>query len=135
MRTSLGVEELLLRIVVALVDELNEVHINSKTTGSGIMFQVTVAPTDVGKIIGKNGRTARSIRTLLCRWGSPLRSGMSLTLPPAAEAFLGRQLLGFEPTPHSLERSSIDLLLRRQPFLQPDLGPPSPKNWCSYQHS
>jgi predicted RNA-binding protein YlqC (UPF0109 family) len=49
MQTSLGVEDLLLRIVVSLVDEANEVHITSQTTGSGIMFQVTVAPTDVGK--------------------------------------------------------------------------------------
>jgi uncharacterized protein len=69
MQTSLGMEELLLRIIVALVDEPNEVQMTSKTTGSGTMFQVTVARTDVGKIIGKSGRTARSIRTLLCAMG------------------------------------------------------------------
>ena len=84
MQTSLGVEELLLRIIVALVDEPNEVHITSKTTGSGTMFQVTVAPTDVGKIIGKSGRTARSIRTLLCAMGVAAKKRYELDIAPSS---------------------------------------------------
>jgi predicted RNA-binding protein YlqC (UPF0109 family) len=83
MQTGLGMEELLLRIIVALVDEPNEVHITSNTTGSGTMFQVTVAPTDVGKIIGKSGRTARSIRTLLCAIGVAAKRRYELDIAPS----------------------------------------------------
>jgi len=82
MQTGLGMEELLLRIIVALVDESNEVQITSKTTGSGTMFQVTIAPTDVGKIIGKSGRTARSIRTLLCAMGIAAKKRYELDIAP-----------------------------------------------------
>ena len=82
MQTGLGMEELLLRIIVALVDEPNEVHITSNTTGSGTMFQVTVAPTDVGKIIGKSGRTAGSIRMLLCAMGVTAKKRYDLDIAP-----------------------------------------------------
>jgi predicted RNA-binding protein YlqC (UPF0109 family) len=89
MQTSLGVEGLLLRIVVALIDEPNEVHITSKTTGSGIMFQITVAQTDVGKIIGKNGRTAGSIRTLLCAMGVTAKKRYELDIAQPLKPFSG----------------------------------------------
>jgi predicted RNA-binding protein YlqC (UPF0109 family) len=82
MQTRLGVEELLLRIVVALVDEPNEAHITSKTTGSGTMFQVTVAPTDVGKLIGKSGRTASSLRILLSAMGVAAKTRYNLDIAP-----------------------------------------------------
>jgi len=59
------VEDLLLGITIALVDDRNEVQVRSVTKASDTVFRVTVAPTDVGKIIGKDGRTAKSIRTLL----------------------------------------------------------------------
>jgi predicted RNA-binding protein YlqC (UPF0109 family) len=87
MQTGLGIEELVLKIIVALVDEPNEVHITSNTTGSGTMFQVTVAPTDVGKIIGKSGRAACSIRTLLCAMGVAAKKRYELDIAPAAEVF------------------------------------------------
>jgi predicted RNA-binding protein YlqC (UPF0109 family) len=58
MGSDLNIEGLLHRIVVALVDEPNEVDVTSGTTQAGTVFHVTVAPSDVGKIIGKNGRIA-----------------------------------------------------------------------------
>jgi predicted RNA-binding protein YlqC (UPF0109 family) len=59
------VEHLLFGITIALVDDTDEVQVTSVTKVSGTVFQVTVAPTSMGKIIGKDGRTATSIRTLL----------------------------------------------------------------------
>jgi predicted RNA-binding protein YlqC (UPF0109 family) len=47
------------------VDDRNEVQVTSVTKLSATVFQVTVAPTDVGKIIGKDGRTAKSIRNII----------------------------------------------------------------------
>jgi predicted RNA-binding protein YlqC (UPF0109 family) len=66
---DLTVEDLLFGITIALVDDKNEVRVTSEIKASGTVFQVTVAPTDVGKIIGKDGRTAKSIRTLLSAMG------------------------------------------------------------------
>jgi predicted RNA-binding protein YlqC (UPF0109 family) len=66
---DLTVEDLLFGITIALVDDKNEVRVTSLTRVATTVFQVTVAPTDVGKIIGKDGRTATSIRTLLSAMG------------------------------------------------------------------
>ncbi len=52
-------------IARALVDEPDHVAVSQQDKGDGIVLQLTVAPGDLGKVIGKQGRTARSIRTLL----------------------------------------------------------------------
>jgi uncharacterized protein len=67
--SDLTVEGLLLGIVHALVDDRSGVQVTSKTTLSGRIFQVSVAASDVGKIIGKNGRTATAIRGLQSAMG------------------------------------------------------------------
>jgi uncharacterized protein len=66
MGSDLNIEGIVCRIVVALVDDPNEVQV---TTKAGTVFHVTVAPSDVGKIIGRNGRIAGSIRVLLTAMG------------------------------------------------------------------
>lgn len=57
--------ELVTRIVWALVDLPDAVKIEAGDKGDGTEFRVHAAPEDVGKVIGKEGRNARSIRTLL----------------------------------------------------------------------
>ena len=51
-------------LVRALVDNPDQVTIVEKTEGSDLLFEVTVAPDDVGKLIGRQGRIVKSIRTL-----------------------------------------------------------------------
>jgi len=65
---------------VALVDEPGEVRIRSVPSGAITIFEVTAAPSDIGKIIGKNGRTARAIRELLLAIGpvSKTRYGLDI---------------------------------------------------------
>lgn len=58
-------EELVKYIVTNLVDNENEVKIESTREGDEINIIVTVAPDDVGKVIGKNGRIAQSIRAIV----------------------------------------------------------------------
>jgi predicted RNA-binding protein YlqC (UPF0109 family) len=77
---DLTVEELLLGIVHALVDDRNEVQVTSKTRLSSTIFQVTVAASEVGKIIGKNGRTATSIRGLLSAMGVAAKTRYGLDI-------------------------------------------------------
>jgi hypothetical protein len=80
MGNELNVERILLRIVYALVDVTEDVQIRSLITETTIMFEITVAPSDVGKIIGKQGRTARAIRELLWAIGisSKKRYGLDI---------------------------------------------------------
>lgn len=57
--------ELILEIARALVDRPEEVAVDSADHDSGTVLRLRVDPTDVGKVIGKQGRTARSLRTIL----------------------------------------------------------------------
>jgi hypothetical protein len=49
----------------ALVDMPGEVRVEAEPDGDGTVLLLRVAPGDLGKVIGKQGRTARSIRTIL----------------------------------------------------------------------
>ncbi len=59
-------KDILETIIVNLVDNKEEVSINEKQDEQGIVFEVKVAESDMGKIIGKQGKkTAKSIRTVM----------------------------------------------------------------------
>ena len=49
----------------ALVDFPDEVVVQAAPENEGTVLLLRVAPADLGKVIGKQGRTARSIRTIL----------------------------------------------------------------------
>jgi hypothetical protein len=59
------VEELVLDIAQALVDEPEAVEVESVDHDENTVLKLRVAPADVGKVIGKQGRTARSLRIIL----------------------------------------------------------------------
>ena len=56
---------LLTEIARALVDNPDGVVVESRHDGEGTLLRLHVSPDDVGKVIGKQGRTARSLRTIL----------------------------------------------------------------------
>lgn len=60
-----GIKELVEDIAKALVDEPDQVAVKEVAGEQTTVFELRVAPEDLGKVIGKQGRTARSIRTLL----------------------------------------------------------------------
>lgn len=57
--------ELISEIARSLVDKPTEVSVNITQSDGTTLLRLRVDPTDVGKIIGKQGRTARSLRTIL----------------------------------------------------------------------
>jgi hypothetical protein len=58
-------EDLLIKIVEALVDTPEQIQVNEIEAAHTIVLELRVAKSDMGKVIGKQGRTVNAIRTLL----------------------------------------------------------------------
>jgi len=77
---TVQVDELVREIARALVDEPNAVEVEAVNRGDNTILELRVAPQDVGKMIGKQGRTARSVRTILGAVGMKLRHRYTLDI-------------------------------------------------------
>ena len=58
-------KELVKVIAMALVDHPDQVIVTEEETEKAIVVELRVAPEDMGKVIGKQGRIAKSIRTVV----------------------------------------------------------------------
>ena len=58
-------KELLIFLAKSLVDNPDEVQVTEKENENGILFELRVAPSDMGKVIGKQGKNAQAIRSLM----------------------------------------------------------------------
>ncbi len=72
--------DLVAEVARALVDKPEEVSVETIHDGDGTLLRLHVAPSDVGKVIGKQGRTARSIRTVLSAASMKLKRRFSLDI-------------------------------------------------------
>ena len=63
-------KEIIETIILNLVDNKEAVEVNEKQGEKSIVFEVRVAEEDMGKVIGKQGRLAKSIRTVVKAVGS-----------------------------------------------------------------
>lgn len=52
-------------IAKSLVDNPNEVHVNEIQGEQDLILELRVAPEDMGKVIGKQGKVAKAIRTVV----------------------------------------------------------------------
>lgn len=52
-------------LVRGIVDNPDDVEVSSRTLRRGELLEVRVNPTDLGRVIGRNGRTARALRTVI----------------------------------------------------------------------
>ena len=52
-------------IAKSLVDNPDEVVVTEKETEKGLVLELKVAPADMGKVIGKQGRIAKAIRSVV----------------------------------------------------------------------
>jgi predicted RNA-binding protein YlqC (UPF0109 family) len=66
-------EELVRFVSRALVDEPDDVRVATVEDDRAVVIELTVAEDDLGKVIGKDGRTARAIRTVLAAASARLR--------------------------------------------------------------
>ena len=58
-------EEALEHLVRGIVDHPDDVHVRARNLRRGRVLEVRVHPDDLGKVIGRGGRTARSLRTVV----------------------------------------------------------------------
>jgi uncharacterized protein len=59
------VEQLIIYLARALVDQPDQVSLRTSESEGALLFELKVAPDDVGKVIGRDGRTVGALRTLL----------------------------------------------------------------------
>jgi len=67
------VKELVEFVAKSLVDDADAVKIRTHERDQATIIELEVAPNDLGKVIGRQGRTARAMRTLLAAAGQKTR--------------------------------------------------------------
>lgn len=70
--------QLLTHLVQSLVDAPDHVHVQALEGTQSTVFEVSVAPEDIRRVIGRKGRTADALRELLLNWGG--KTGRKLLL-------------------------------------------------------
>lgn len=75
-----SLKEVVETIAKALVDSPDEVAVNEIDGEATTVLELRVAAQDLGKVIGKQGRTARAIRTLLRAAGMKLKKRFVLEI-------------------------------------------------------
>jgi predicted RNA-binding protein YlqC (UPF0109 family) len=58
-------KQLLIDIVSSLVEHPDEIRVTEKVSSDVVILELAVAEDDVGKVIGRQGRIAKSIRTIM----------------------------------------------------------------------
>ncbi|MEI4788951.1 KH domain-containing protein [Bacillus sp. FJAT-53060] len=67
---KLSLEELIVSIVEPLVDFPEDIHVSSLEKDEQVIYTLSVNAKDTGKVIGKQGRTAKAIRTVIFAAGA-----------------------------------------------------------------
>lgn len=73
-------KDLVSQIAKALVDNPEQVSVRAIEGEQTTVFELRVAQSDIGKVIGKEGRTAQSIRTILSAAGMKLKKRLTLEI-------------------------------------------------------
>jgi predicted RNA-binding protein YlqC (UPF0109 family) len=74
------VKELVESIAKALVDNPDQVQVRAIEGEQVTVFELRVDASDLGKVIGRQGRTAQAIRTILIAVGTKLRKRFTLEI-------------------------------------------------------
>jgi hypothetical protein len=73
-------KDLITRIAKALVDHPEQVSVNEIDSGNTVVYELAVSKGDIGKVIGKRGRTVDAIRTLLGAMAGKTRKRLMLEI-------------------------------------------------------
>jgi uncharacterized protein len=84
-RAVADMKSLILEITRALVDEPESIDIETYQDAGSTVLRLRVSPHDLGKVIGKQGRTARSLRTILGAASMKLKHRFALDIVELGE--------------------------------------------------
>lgn len=73
-------KELIETIVKPLVDFPQDVHVKEEETDHTVTYHLSVHKDDMGKVIGKQGRVAKAIRTVVLAAGSNTKKRIQLEI-------------------------------------------------------
>jgi hypothetical protein len=73
-------KDLILIIAQALVDYPEQVSVNKIESNNTVIIEPTVAKSDIGKVLGKEGRTANAIRSILNAMAGKTRKRLMLEI-------------------------------------------------------
>ena len=79
-------KELLLYIARSLVQHPDQVTVTEVETGDELTLELRVAPEDMGRVIGRQGRIAKEIRTLIRSYAQ--RTGVDMSSPEPVNSAL-----------------------------------------------
>lgn len=105
-------------IVKSIVDSPDEVTTERSVDEMGVLITLTVSPADMGKIIGKEGRTAKALRTLLRVLGAKnnARVNLKITEPDGGEG-------GTEQRQDHSNNSEPEETISSEPSAEPSAEP------------
>lgn len=73
-------------LVTSLVDAPGEVKVEEKIADQNVVYAIHVSRSDLGKVIGKKGRTAKAMRILVLAFGAQQNKNISLEIVEPVEA-------------------------------------------------
>lgn len=82
----INIESLIETIVLPLLDHPNEFSISIVDTDEFTEYHLNLNPEDIGRVIGKKGRVARAIRTIVYSVKTPNRKRSRIVIPDHAES-------------------------------------------------
>lgn len=87
-------------VVKALVDNPNDVHVDRKVDEMGVLLTLDINPVDMGKVIGKEGATAKALRTILRVVGmkNNARVNLKINEPQGSERVVNKRTAPEIPT-------------------------------------
>jgi hypothetical protein len=77
---QISLKELIDYLARALVDQPDEVHVSEISGEQTVVLELRVAKEDLGKVIGKQGRTVKAMRSLLSAASAKLRKRAELEI-------------------------------------------------------
>lgn len=93
-------------IVRSLVSKPDEVQITRRIDEKGVLLELTVDPEDLGRVIGKRGATAQSLRTLLRALGTKNDARYNLKIVDNGEQSPARQQSDDAPSASDVDDNS-----------------------------
>lgn len=97
-------------VVKALVNNPNDVTVTRSVDDMGVLLELSVNPEDMGKVIGKAGATAKSIRTLLRVLGSRSdeRVNLKIVEPEGSEPHVAPSSEAKEAEPEKTKAEPVE---------------------------